>query len=81
MKPMKGVIKDWWWAEDRVRGVAAFHLDSVPIQAALATPESPIVEGLEMVTSAVESMDKKDGFTVCETANSLYILLGDPVRT
>jgi hypothetical protein len=79
MKPFKGVIRDWRYVEGHILGTCAYHTEAVPLDMD-AMLNDRIVEGHEMHTSPVVTLENRDGYAICETKNSIYVLV-DPQLT
>lgn len=80
-KPFKGVISRWCDVGGRIVGEASYHVDAVGVREALFSPDpGKIAEDYEMMTSEIVKMEKRSKFTICETRNSIYVLLGDPLK-
>lgn len=76
-KPFKGVISNWWREDlgdcEIVNGICEWHRDQEAF--ALHTPRDPIAQHLEMHTSRVVKIDNRGAYAICETKNSIYVLV------
>jgi hypothetical protein len=72
MKEFAGVIKDWSHQPNGIKGKIVWHLRHNP-----STTE--FAPGHRLMTSKVVKADAfiKSNFTIVETENSFYVLLGD----
>lgn len=66
-KPLKGVISKWHLVDNRVSGTCSVYVGD--------TSQNGITVGQIITTSAVVSIMKIHGATICETRNSRYILV------
>lgn len=78
MKPLKGIITDWKRENGRIEGKALWHADGTTLAEAFASPNpGTIANGYGIFTSPLIAFVAHIGnFSVAETRNSFYILLG-----
>ena len=86
MKPFQGIIGDWRKTPlgpehglgFRIEGTCLRHEDRPAADAHRAMLRTTIKEGYTIYTSYAVKLDDMDGFSILETRNSRYILLGNP---
>jgi hypothetical protein len=67
-KPFKGVISRWQKVGNRVAGMCEQHVDAPCIRTGIAV-------GYEIITSAIVKIEDRGSFAICETRNSIYVLV------
>lgn len=70
-KPFMGVISKWYWAGNHITGMCDYYSDKEKSQ------YNGIVAGRTMHTSYVHGIKHFGSFSICETANSVYVLLDE----
>lgn len=75
MKPFKGVLRDWYRDGGVVIGSCAYHQDMRDGLDTDALLNDRIVRDLPMHTSEVLSIDDRGTYSICETRNSVYVLI------
>ena len=70
-KPFAGIIEKWYRNGDRISGRCAWYFDPIKSQ------YNGIVAGQSMHTSSVFAIKDNGSFSICETRNSIYVLLDE----
>lgn len=73
-KPFKGVIRQWYRDGDVICGICEYHKDSEALSAS-AMLRNAVVPDYGVHTSRVENIEDRGSFSICETKNSIYILI------
>ena len=80
MKQIKGVISHWTYDGVTVSGVCEFHVDQLSELSLSAIISDRIVKSHVLRTSRVLAIEHCAGYAICETQNSLYLLVNKETR-